>query len=242
VNVDSYVEHLRSDAERMAAAYERGPTDAPVAACPGWDVRQLVEHMAYIHRWADFAVRNARGPQRGEVDMPDDDVDLPAWLRAGAATLADDLAEADPQADTWHVFAVERKMWVWARRQALETAVHRWDAEIAMSGRSDIDAELAGEGVLEYFELALPRILQREGVRAPAFRLGVRCDDVGGDWTVWTDGDEYRMVAEHRDVDAMLSGTAASMLLLLMGRADRSGVTITGGADAADAWLSLPGW
>ncbi len=230
----------------MAVAYEHGPIDAPIAACPGWDVRQLVEHMAHIHRWADFAVRNARRPDDSELDTPGDDVDLADWLRVGAATLAEGLAAADPQAETWHVFAVERKIWVWARRQAMETAVHRWDAEAAIAGRAELDAELAGQGVLEYFELAVPRILKRQGVLAPTVRLGVHCHDlgggVGGDVTVWTDGDGYHWTTEHRDVDATLSGPSASLLLLLMGRADRSQVTITGDTGAADAWLSLPGW
>ena len=60
-----------------------GPVDAPVAACPGWDVRPLVEHMAYIHRWADFAVRNAVAAGPGDVAHPGPDADLAAWLRAG---------------------------------------------------------------------------------------------------------------------------------------------------------------
>src|SRR4249919_287681 len=61
----TYIGHLRADAERMAAAYRTGPVEAPVAACPGWDVTALVEHMAFIHRWADYAVRNAvaAGPE-----------------------------------------------------------------------------------------------------------------------------------------------------------------------------------
>jgi uncharacterized protein (TIGR03083 family) len=242
VNVDSYPEFLRADAERMAVAFEHGPTDAPVAACPGWDVRQLVEHMAYIHRWADFAVRNARGPIADEVAVPADDVDLASWLRIGAAVLADDLAAADSQADTWHVFPVERKMWIWARRQAHETAMHRWDAETATFGSSSLDAELASDGVHEFLELGLPRVLKRDGVSAPRSRLGIRCDDVGGDWTVWSDGGEYRTAAECHEVEATVHGTAESLLLVLMGRADRSAIAVAGDPTAADAWLSLPGW
>ena len=102
-----HVAAIRSDTERMAAAFEAGPVDAPVAACPGWDVRKLIEHMAYIHRWAGFAVRNGRAPEAGDVAVLADTADtaeMAAWLRAGGTALADDLAAADPQADTWHVF------------------------------------------------------------------------------------------------------------------------------------------
>ena len=86
--------------------------------------------------------------------------------------LADDLAAADPGDDTWHVFPVEQKMWVWARRQAQETAMHRWDAEMATHGTSSLDRVLAAEGVQEYFELGLPRVLSREGVEPSGLGAG----------------------------------------------------------------------
>jgi hypothetical protein len=42
--------------------------------------------------------------------------------------------------------------------------------------------------------------------------------------------------------DAALFGPAESLLLVLMGRADRPAVQIVGDANVADDWLSLPGW
>jgi uncharacterized protein (TIGR03083 family) len=236
----NHIAAIRADTGRMADAYATGPTDADVAACPGWDVRKLVEHMAYIHRWAAFAVRNGRGPGTGEVAIPDEDVDLCAWLRAGGEALADDLTGTDPDDDTWHVFPAPKKMWVWARRQAQETAMHRWDAETATLGASSLDPTLAAEGVLEYLELGLPRVLVREGVTPPASTLSLRCTDVEGEWAISPAG--VSAGPPSPDADAGLRGSAASLLLVLMGRADRSAVDIMGDPTAADEWLSLPGW
>jgi uncharacterized protein (TIGR03083 family) len=230
----TYVAHLRADAERMAVAYGRGPTDAPVAACPGWDVTRLVEHMAFIHRWADFAVRNAAAAGTDDVAEPDSGTDLAEWLRSGAATLADDLLAVDPDAPTWHPFPVERAAWVWARRQAHETAMHRWDAETATTGTSTLDARLAADGITEYVELAVPRIAQREHVELPSATVRIECTDV--------DGADHVLGPSDRPAVATLRATAEQALLVLMGRTPRSSFEIAGDVDAADAWLSIPGW
>jgi uncharacterized protein (TIGR03083 family) len=247
VGWSGHIAAIRADTERMAVAYVAGPTDAPVAACPGWSVRDLVEHMAYIHRWADFAVCNGRAPGAGDVARPDagEEHELAAWLRAGGHRLADDLEAADPGADTWHVFPAERKLWVWARRQAQETAMHRWDAETATFGRSSLDPALAADGVEEYLELGLPRVLVRDDVRPPESTLQLRATDVAADWMITSRGGVCRVVAgRHGDdvADAALLGTAESLLLVLMGRAERPAVQIVGDASVADDWLSLPGW
>ena len=178
LSIATYVGHLRADADRMAAAYRTGPTDAPVAACPGWDVTALVEHMAYIHRWADYAVRNAVAAGPDDIAHPGAGTDLADWLQSGATTLADDLAAVDPDAPTWHPFPVERVAWVWARRQAHETSMHRWDAETATTGSSSLDPRLAADGITEYIELAVPRIAQREHVELPGATVRIDCSDV----------------------------------------------------------------
>jgi uncharacterized protein (TIGR03083 family) len=242
-----HIAAIRADTERMAVAYETGPTDAPVAACPGWDVRRLIEHMAYIHRWAAFAVRSGRAPEATDVARPAESADLAAWLRLGGNTLADDLAARDPGDDTWHVFPAEQKMWVWARRQAQETAMHRWDAEMATLGASTLDPVLAAEGVQEYFELGLPRVLSREGVDPPSSVLRVRSTDVDGDWVISAVDGTCTVTSGHDPADApeagaVLDGPAESLILVLMGRAGRSEIGVSGDQDVADQWLSLPGW
>jgi uncharacterized protein (TIGR03083 family) len=236
-----YADHLVADTERMAQAFERGPTDAPVAACPGWDVSRLVEHMSFIHRWATWAILHRRAPERGDVEHRPDGVDPAQWLRQGGRRLVDALGEVDSDGPTWHVFPFERSNWVWGRRQAQETAMHRWDAEMATSGTSSLDAVLASDGIQEYFELVVPRVVERDGAAAPASSLHVHCEDVAGEWFVTADDDGVHVVNAHRKGDAALRGTAERLLLVLMQRSDVGAIEIVGDRTAADAWLGLPG-
>jgi len=235
-----YATRIRSDSERIATAVERGPLGTPIPSCPGWELRELVAHTGTVHRWATSAIVNGRAPD-GSFGPADDD-DLAAWIRAGAAALADVLATADPDGETWHPFPVERTVRFWARRMAQETAMHRWDAEQAVFGSSTLDPEQASEGLQEYFDLGLPRVLIRDGVPAPSSSLHVHCTDVPGEWLLWGENGEYRMTPEHSKGDAAIRGPAGTVLLALMGRADTELLDVVGDRAAADEWLALPGW
>ncbi len=101
---------LRGEATRFADAVERGPLDAPVVACPGWDVRRLAEHLGAIHRWARYAAANGAPMPPEEAQAPPDDPDeLVAWVRTGATQLADTLEDLDPDGETWHPFPCRRR-------------------------------------------------------------------------------------------------------------------------------------
>jgi uncharacterized protein (TIGR03083 family) len=244
-STDWYLDHLAHDTERFAGVLETASTDAPIAACPGWDVLRLAEHVGQIHRWAEFCAANARPPSQDEAAglesfEPDR---APDWLREGSARLASTLRGLDPDASTWHPFPIDRVAAVWPRRQANETAVHRWDAERAAGLDADLDAELASDGIDEYFELAVPRLIAREAIAVPDGSLHVHCTDVDGEWLVWSDDGEYRMIRAHQKGDAALRGPAAPILLRLWGR--NSGrddeLSPVGDESVLRSWLAIAG-
>lgn len=249
MKLDAFLAALRDDTARLAVCAETGDLAAPVVACPGWDVRALVVHVGFIHRWATHALQEATVPDVDQIAEPDPAAsgeELGAWLRLGSGVLADVLATIPPNADTWHPFPVEKKAWVWSRRQAHETAMHRWDAEVATVDTSDLDPAMAADGLAEFFEMLLPRALGREKAAAPDASLHVHCtdddlDDGTGDWIVWSEAGEYRMEPVQRRGDATLLGRADALLLALMGRTDGHDLDVVGDADAVDAWFALPG-
>ena len=226
----------------MSAAIRTGTLDASVAACPGWDVRKVVEHTGFIHRWATHAVRTGAAPGRGDVIAAGEDDNLAVWIVDGATDLIDALTDVDLDGATWHPFPFEQKMWFWGRRQAIETMLHRWDTQTACGIEATLDGELASSGIHEFFELGMPRILQKAETGPPSQSLHVHCTDVDGEWLVWSDGDQYRMLPVHDKGDAAMRGPAQDLLLVLMGRLDRGEIDIVGERSAADAWLDVGDW
>jgi uncharacterized protein (TIGR03083 family) len=237
-----YIGHVERDAAAFATAVESGPLDAPVAACPGWDLARLTVHLGIIHRWARHCALFGEPPSDTDQFEPGDR-DLAEWFREGAADLVTTLLEIDYDGPTWHPFTVARVGSVWPRRQAHETAMHRWDAERAIGTPGPIDAELASDGIDEYFELAIPRLMTREGVTLPDGSLHVHCTDVSGEWFVWNDGGELRVEREHRKGDAALRGPAEAILLRLWGRREGLDEPLSPVGDEAvlTAWLSIAG-
>lgn len=244
-DTDWYVDHLVADVERFASVLAAGPQDAAVAACPGWTVRGLAAHLGQVHRWATFAVTHGRPPtaEDGPLPLLAEDDDAGRWLRDGADALAAALRSIDPDAPTWHPFPVDRVARVWPRRQAHETAIHRWDAERAIGREPTLDAVLASDGIDEYFELAVPRLVAREGLELPSGSLHVHCTDVHGEWLVWSDDGECRLVRAHEKGDAALRGPAAEILLRLWGRSSDGAAELSpvGDGRVLDDWLAIAG-
>jgi uncharacterized protein (TIGR03083 family) len=237
-----------SEADRFATALERGPLEAPVAACPGWDLERLTLHLGHIHRWARLAAATGTNPDPDRVPGPPDAYDAPAlaeWLREGAVELAQVLASLDPDAPTWHPFPVPQVAGLWPRRQAQETLVHRWDAEAAIGEPGAIDAVLAVDGIDEYLTVMLPRFLQRGRVLLPSGALHLECVDTGDAWTASSsvEGElfvtggvgEPHGTAEH----GIARGSAPQLLLTVWGRADTAGLELDGDLDVARAWLAV---
>jgi len=243
-STDWYLDHLAADSERFAVVLETAAVDAPIAACPGWDILRLAEHIGQIHRWAKFCVDNGRPPTADDPPMQAFEPDRAAdWLREGAARLADALRGLDPAGPTWHPFPVDRVGAVWPRRMAHETAMHRWDAEQAAGVDADLDADLASDGIDEYFELAVPRLIAREHVAVPDGSLHLHCTDVDGEWLVWSEDGDYRMIRAHQKGDAALRGPATPMLLRLWGRDGGRGDELSpiGDEQVLANWLALSG-
>ncbi|MEM1333782.1 MAG: maleylpyruvate isomerase N-terminal domain-containing protein, partial [Actinomycetota bacterium] len=236
-----------ADADRIAAAWEIGPPTSTVAACPGWDLEQLLLHTGAVHRWATEAIRTASAPGPELDTRPAGSTDLAVWIRDGAAALCDVLETTAPDAPTWHPFPAPLEHWVWGRRQAMETMLHRFDAETAVGSTSTFRTDLAVIGVHECFEVGYLRSTDRDGLPFPTSSLHVHCtdDDLepgAGEWLLRLVEGEYVLTTEHAKGDAALRGRAEDVLLVLMGRRDRSVLDVVGDPAAADAWLALPAW
>lgn len=101
----------------------------------------------------------------------------------------------------------------WIRRQALEAAIHRWDAELAKGHPTPFNPQLAGVGITEVVDDLFPRqiALGRTPELSAAVRL--RATDTGQQWVIGRA--DTSAVAE-----ATVTVGATVLLLLLWRRTD----------------------
>jgi uncharacterized protein (TIGR03083 family) len=203
VEPSDHIAALEREGNLLADAASRRGLGAPVPACPGWHVRELLLHVGYVHRWAAGYVAHARRemvPEPTENEIlhagPADSV-LLGWFRDGLGELARTLRSADPGLECWTFFGAPSPLAFWARRQAHETAIHRADAQgAAGTGGADqaaaatfdavtpFPAEFAADGIDEVITGFAPRARLRAGsdpgVRAQSMQ--VRATDTGDEW------------------------------------------------------------
>lgn len=206
-----YLRHIRSAADGFVAAVAEGPTDVVVPSCPGWSLHQLVEHLGRVHQWVSGMVATGDAPKE-ELVGPADGEDLVAWYGRHARGLLDALVSAGPERPCGTHQPDNQRGLYWFRRQALETAMHRVDAELARGLPASYDRELAADGIGEVLDVWIPKIT--EVVKAPEVAAPVllACADRPERWLISPDpaGLGRCPVLEGPSVDQSQAGTAAA--------------------------------
>jgi uncharacterized protein (TIGR03083 family) len=256
VEIAAHVDALERDGALLADAAVAAGLTVSVPTCPEWQVRDLVRHQAYVHRWAARHVTEQPPEVLGEDDEEvvlaggPDDAELIAAYRSGHTALVSALRAADPDLDFATFMPAPSPLAFWARRQAHETAIHRYDAQSAAPGGAPAPgaafaAAFADDGIDELIMgfAARPRYwLRGDGRRS----LTVRATDTGNGWQVrLADGVTTVARCEHAAAgdgasDCLLEGSAAGMYAYLWNRSDAAAaaVTITGDPAVLDVWRS----
>jgi uncharacterized protein (TIGR03083 family) len=237
-----YVGHFRREvaafeaAGRVAAGLEAAPA---IPSCPGWVMTDLVLHLGTVHRfvariigermqhppdvgdrswmgltgeWAGW-LPPGRAPQRSPVPTA-----LIGWFHTGAADLQERFRAADSGQRVW-TWSADHTVGFWQRMQAIEAAVHRWDAENAVGVARPIDVALAADAIGQTFEIMAP--MRRARAKAPpghGERFLFQCADGPGTWAVRFDGDAVLLGADGGHYDIQISGKASDLALFLWQR------------------------
>lgn len=255
VDVTEHISALEREGTLLADAANATGLAAPVPPCPGWQVRDLVRHVAYVHAWAARHVREQLAELIDEAAEDDilngglPDTALIASYKQGHAALVRTLRDADPDITCATFMPAPSPLAFWARRQAHETAIHRFDAQAAAPGgeasevspATAFDPAFADDGVDELimgFAARRRYRLRGEGERS----LAVRAADTGGRWHVrLADGHTIVERGDHpAEADCVLEGPASGLYVYLWNRADSAaaGVTATGDPSVLDLWGS----
>jgi uncharacterized protein (TIGR03083 family) len=259
VEAAEHIRALRREGKIMAAAAEHAHLAAAVPSCPSWQVRDLLRHTGYVHRWAaNYVANQLTGeveeiPEAEQLSSGPSDADLLSWFLAGHAALADVLTAAPPGLVCWTFLDAPSPLAFWARRQAHETAIHRVDAELAGgSSVTAFDPAFAADGIDELITGFLGRhVMRRTASRnAQSRSIRVHASDIGAAWDVvlTPDGEDVIQVGRRgetgavgpsgNDADCTLTGPASGLYLLLWNRADpaSAGVAVTGDAPLHRFW------
>jgi uncharacterized protein (TIGR03083 family) len=254
-----FLPHFRRDVQAFETAVRKVDGDAPIVpSCTGWTVTDLVMHLGWVQRFVvrivsarlqvppDPAGREFLQLPEVAVDWPRPDTapnhgPLPAsladWFAEGAAELADLFARTDPGEQVW-TWSQDQTVGFWLRIQAVEAAVHRWDAEGAVGTPQPFDADLAQHAILQHFTTMAPfwRVLKNAPAGAGE-RFRFRQTDGPGDWTVEFDRDQVRITDGPGDVE--LAGTASDLLLVLWKRLPAEHLDILGDRAVLDRYFTL---
>lgn len=232
---EAYVDHVRAESALLVEAVDAAGVDlqAEVPSCPGWLVRDLVEHVAevYWHKVACIRLKAFPHPWPPERD----DTPTLSYFQAGLRELLAELTSRPPTefAETW--WWDERTVGFWARRMAHETVIHRVDAELAAQRTpSAIDEALAVDGIDEVLRLHLAGDWSDEPVEG---RPGTVVRVVSGDHA-WRVVMEPAAIVAQVDrwpdipVHAELTADPVPLYLWLWGRGPRGAALATGNAAA----------
>jgi uncharacterized protein (TIGR03083 family) len=246
----THITAIVNDGKLFAEAAERGGLDNEVPACPGWDVRQLVRHLGMIHLWAaghvafpheepdyqsedeELAAFAEFWPELGTFWPVDGD--LVHWYRRTNANLVNALESASPTVEAWTFLQAPSPHAMWARRQAHEIAIHRFDAQEAAGLGSEFDPAFAADGIDE--------ILAAFATRKPDFPVDepramlVHASDTGDRWQVTMAPDGITTVRDDGPADTTLMGRAGDLYLAMWNRGDDTSLEVTGDRDLLELW------
>ena len=204
IGVVDHLDALRGEGAAFVGVLHQADAGLPVPVCGEWRLRDLAHHLGGVHRWAtSAALGEGRAPSVLARPVPPDE-ELADWLLEGLEALT--VALTDEERPCWTLTGHATATW-WRRRQALETAVHRVDAERVLGPANPIDPALAADGIAEVVDVLHPRQIRLGRAALPAASLRLTTDDGQGSWLVAGPSPAAEII-----------GPAETLLLLVWGR------------------------
>lgn len=186
---------------------------------PDWTVGELMIHVSRVHRFVTPVVRDVMDRPPETRDDPPADDQIETFFEDGVAALLKAFDTADIEQPCWG-YGPGPTVGRWLRRMALETEVHRWDADSSRDVFDPLDPQLAADGIDELRIMWLPWL--KGGplkARRPGPLVVLEASDVGASWTI-SINDGLFEVFPGRDPScaSQISGPASDMYLYMLGR------------------------
>jgi uncharacterized protein (TIGR03083 family) len=233
---------LRREGHALGGAARAAGIEAAVPSCPEWQVGDLLGHVGRLHHWV-AAIIEAAGDDPTDhwsaAEPPPAAVRLD-WFEAGVDLVADALERVEPATEAWS-WTDDRTAGFWARRQANETAVHRYDAQLAAGATEPIEHALAVDGIDEFFAL-IPFWRRESTLHGNGESIHLHATDGDGEWFVRLAADGVLVTREHAKGDVAMRAPASDLLLFLYGRLDPTDAEVFGDEELLERWQQLVKW
>lgn len=246
MEIAEHITAVGQDAKLLAEAAQQSGLDVDVPTCPGWDMRELVRHLSMIHLWAAGHVAETHDSSFGDdladltevwpdlaVFWPDDD-ELIDWYLDTNANLVNTLASAPPDVESFTFLPAPSPLEMWARRQAHETAVHRFDAQNAAGTASGFTPAFASDGIDELVAGFAPR--RTDFPIANDKTMVIHAEDTDDRWHLTIGPEGITTFRGDGPADVTLAGDASDLYLVLWNRADDASISVTGDHELLDKW------
>ncbi|WP_344219173.1 maleylpyruvate isomerase family mycothiol-dependent enzyme [Kribbella sancticallisti] len=229
-----YLACLQADSARLAEVGRLG-LDAEVPSCPGWTVESVLRHVALVYLHKIEALRSGVRPEPWPPNLDErDTLELYDEARAAIVTA---LETAGTDLATWTFSPDDKTSAFWYRRMALETVIHRIDAELGHDVVTPVDQDLALDGIDEVLVLMLGGPWWEEGDTEHPVDATIRITSEGRSWTIRLDAKSATVTpGSEGDVDAEVFGDAPEIFLWLWGRGDLDMAQSAGDDDAVLAF------
>jgi len=227
-----HVEAVEQQTSAFAKALMRGDADGRVPTCPDWTLRDLAKHVGQVMGfWTHLLCEGTGRPKPAFDEEPGRSAGL--WFVQIAGFLVNELKSATADTKVWTWNPADQSAAFAARRMAHETAVHRFDAQMAIGKPEAIDPPaLAADGIEEIFVMveAWP-----ESGRGEGETLHLHSAE-GNEWLIAMNPDGLEIRREHAKGDLALKGAVSDLELLLYDRPPIGEVERFGDDGVLAAW------
>ena len=250
MQVADYIGFVASEGDLFASAAERGELSVRIAPCPDWDMGDLVRHLGMIHLWAAANVACPESDWPDVEELPDlvrywpeltgesgeypPDAELVGWYRETLANLIEVLKSAPADVAALTFLPAPTPLTMWARRQASEIAIHRFDAEQARGITSHFDPHFANDMLDELLSGFAPRPRPLDVERPQV--MHVHAEDTDEHWYISMGPEDTETSREGDTADLTLTGTAADLYVRLWNRTPGPTIEMSGNTGLLDLW------
>jgi uncharacterized protein (TIGR03083 family) len=241
------INHLDGEIRRIAELAADTDQYTPIPSCPGWDLADLIDHVARVHVRSSRMVRELA---KQRVDLravktgrPEAWAEVPAWFLRQGAEMTATLRAADPDAPMY-AWGDDQHVRFWIRRMLNETTVHRADAEAAAGVRSAIEPAVSVDIIDELLDL-LPaaayfrpevRELRGDGETIHLHATDLEGTGLPGEWLITLEPHGFRWSRAHVKGAVAVRGTVQDLALFAYGRRRQSQLDVFGDISLLDHW------